>query len=68
MLNGKVDQLAMPGLATLDDATIASILTYVRNSWGNEAAPITPQTVESVRSLVSHRDEPWSEEELQPLL
>lgn len=67
VLNGKVDQLAMPSLATLDDATIASILTYVRSSWGNEASPITPQTVESVRSLVSHRDEPWSEEELQPL-
>ena len=25
------------------------------------------QTVESIRSLVSHRDEPWSDEELQPL-
>jgi mono/diheme cytochrome c family protein len=32
VLNGKVDQLAMPSLATLDDATIASILTYVRRS------------------------------------
>ena len=67
VLDGKVDQLSMPGLATLDDKTIASILTYVRTSWGNEAAPITPETVQSVRSLVSHRDEPWSEEELQPL-
>lgn len=67
VLNGKVDQLAMPGLASLDDATIASILTYVRGSWGNDAAPITPQTVQSIRSLVSHREEPWSEEELQPM-
>lgn len=68
VLNGKVDQLAMPGLgAGLDDETIAAILTYVRSSWGNDAAPITPETVESIRALVSHRDEPWSEEELQPL-
>lgn len=67
VLNGKVDQLAMPGLATLDDATIASILTYVRLSWGNEAAPIDAKTVESIRGVVSHRDEPWSDEELQPL-
>lgn len=67
VLNGKVDQLAMPGLATLDDATIAAILTYVRRSWGNEAAPIDARTVESIRGVVAHRDEPWSDEELQPL-
>jgi glucose/arabinose dehydrogenase/mono/diheme cytochrome c family protein len=67
VLNGKVDQLAMPALGTLDDATIAAILTYVRSSWGNDAAPVSPSMVESVRSLVSHRDEPWSDEELQPL-
>lgn len=68
VLNGKVDQLAMPGLGgSLDDATIAAILTYVRRSWGNEASPIEPSTVESIRGVVSHRDEPWSDEELQPL-
>jgi len=68
VLNGKVDQLAMPGLgAALDDETIASILTYVRRSWGNEASPIDSRTVKSIRDVVSHRDEPWSDEELQPL-
>ena len=67
VLNGKADELAMPALGTLDDETIAAILTYIRKSWGNDAAPITPQTVQSIRGLVSHRDEPWSEEELQPL-
>ena len=67
VLNGKVDQLAMPALGSLDDSTIAAILTYVRASWGNEAGAITPQTVQSVRSLVAHRDEPWSDEELQPM-
>jgi glucose/arabinose dehydrogenase/mono/diheme cytochrome c family protein len=68
VLNGKVDQLAMPPLGgALDDATVAAILTYVRKSWGNDASPISPETVRSIRSLVSHRDEPWSDEELQPL-
>lgn len=68
VLNGKVDQLAMPPLGgALDDATVAAILTYVRKSWGNDAAPISPETVQSIRSLVSNRDEPWSDEELQPL-
>nr|WP_298723470.1 c-type cytochrome [uncultured Steroidobacter sp.] len=68
VLNGKVDQLAMPGLGgALDDEAIASILTYVRRSWGNEASPIDARTVKSIRDVVSHRDEPWSDEELQPL-
>ena len=68
VLNGKVDQFAMPGLGSaLDDETVASILTYVRRSWGNEASPIDPRTVEAIRGVVSHRDEPWSDEELQPL-
>lgn len=67
VLNGKVNELTMPGLGALDDATIAAILTYVRRSWGNDAAPIDPRTVESIRAVVSHRDEPWSDEELQPL-
>ncbi|MBM0106968.1 c-type cytochrome [Steroidobacter sp. S1-65] len=68
VLNGKVDQLAMPGLGgSLDDATVAAILTYVRRSWGNEASPIDADTVKSIRDVVSHRDEPWSDEELQPL-
>lgn len=68
VLNGKADELAMPALGgAMDDATIAAILTYVRKSWGNDASPVAPDTVQSIRALVSNRDEPWSEEELQAL-
>ena len=45
--------------------SIAAILTYVRKSWGNDASPISPETVQSIRGLVANRDEPWSDEELQ---
>jgi mono/diheme cytochrome c family protein len=57
----------MPSLATLDDATISAILTYVRRSWGNEASPVSPDTVKQIRSVVASRDQPWSSEELEPL-
>ena len=67
VLNGKADQLAMPGLATLDDETVAAILTYVRRAFGNEAAPVAAQTVREIRTEVAARDEPWSEEELEPM-
>jgi len=33
----------------LSNETIASILTYVRSAWGNQAEPITPALVGSVR-------------------
>jgi mono/diheme cytochrome c family protein len=67
VLNGKADQLAMPSLRALDDDTIAGILTFVRLAWGNEAPPVTAATVQEIRSAVAARDEPWSDEELEPL-
>ena len=67
VLNGKADELAMPSLASLDDATLSAILTYVRRSWGNEASPVSPQTIRQIRSVVANRDQPWNSEELEPM-
>ncbi len=33
----------------LSDTEIAAILSHVRSSWGNHAAPIPPATVAAVR-------------------
>ena len=33
----------------LDNESIASVLTYVRNSFGNKASPVTPEQVEAMR-------------------
>ncbi|MFL6620899.1 MAG: c-type cytochrome [Povalibacter sp.] len=67
VLNGKADELAMPSLAALDDETVSAILTFVRRSWGNEASPVSPQTVRQIRTIVAGREEPWSSEELEPM-
>lgn len=55
----------MPGHSALDNKTIAAILTYIRNAWGNRAGPIGAGTVNQIR--IEHRDRvlPWSSEELQ---
>ncbi len=42
---------AMPPQATQSDETIASVLTYIRNSFGNSAPAVTPEMV------AAHRDE-----------
>jgi cytochrome c6 len=36
--------------ADLSDDKVAAILTYVRSSWGNGAAPITPAQVAAIRA------------------
>jgi len=33
----------------LDDNSIAAVLTYIRNSFGNKASPVTPEQVEAMR-------------------
>ena len=66
VLNGKEKEgLAMPPLRSLDDETIAGALTYVRQSWGHNAPPVSPATISEVRKAVGDREAPWSEEELQ---
>ncbi len=57
----------MPGHSVLDDREIASILTYIRLAWGNQAAPIGPRTVGRIRHGSQGRVVPWTPEELLAL-
>ena len=45
---------AMPAFDwRLNDAQVAAVLTYVRNSWGNAAAPVSPGVVASQRTSLA---------------
>jgi mono/diheme cytochrome c family protein/glucose/arabinose dehydrogenase len=67
VLHGKEgESLMMPPMGSLDDETLASILSYIRRSWGNSASVILPETVARVREG-SDRAEPWTENELRAL-
>ncbi len=69
VLQGKENApLVMPPLGALDDATVASILTFVRHSWGHAASAVTVEEIASVRAATKGRDEPWKESELDALL
>lgn len=39
-----------PVIAAQDDDTIAAVLTFIRNSFGNKAAPVLPEQVKMLRS------------------
>ncbi|MGE3172530.1 MAG: PVC-type heme-binding CxxCH protein [Planctomycetota bacterium] len=50
--------------AVLSDAEIADVLTYVRQQWSNDAAPVTAGEVEAVRAATADRVVPWTAAEL----
>ncbi len=63
---GKVYNGVMAGWGSvLTDEDIAAVLTYVRSSWGNSAAEITPEQVREVRQRTQGRSRPYTEAELQ---
>ena len=37
-----------------DDEGVASILSYVRSSWGNAAAPVKPEAVAKIRKSLGN--------------
>jgi mono/diheme cytochrome c family protein len=68
VLCGKESEgLVMPPLRTLDDQAIASVLTFIRQSWGHNAPPVATSVVTEVRREVGGREEPWTDEELANL-
>ena len=68
VLNGKENEgLVMPPLRALDDESLAAALTFVRQSWGHNAPPVTPAVIAKIRAEVGAREEPWTDEELQTI-
>lgn len=48
----------------LNDEELAAVLTFVRNTWGNSASTITPDTVKRVRAETIDRTTFWKPEDL----
>lgn len=68
-LMGPVDGKTYPGvmapMASNDDAWIADVLTFVRNSWGNDAGLVTKQEIGEIRASLKRRRMPWTLEQLR---
>ena len=61
--SGKVPMMAFGSL--LNDREIAGVLTYVRNSFGNKAAAISPEKVKQVREDTKDKKGYYLVEELE---
>jgi mono/diheme cytochrome c family protein/glucose/arabinose dehydrogenase len=59
---GQVPMTPFGGL--LDDEEIASVLTYVRNAFGNQGDPISPDEVQKVRMATQDKQGFYTPEEL----
>jgi mono/diheme cytochrome c family protein/glucose/arabinose dehydrogenase len=57
---GRLYDMEMPALGSLDDEQVAAVLTYIRREWDHAADPIEPATVTAIRAKVGRRDEPWT--------
>jgi mono/diheme cytochrome c family protein len=65
-VDGKAYNNMMPGQeAVLTDEKIAAVLTYVRNSFGNQSAAVTPEVVAAARKEFAEKKTPWTEAELK---
>ncbi|MEM0914813.1 MAG: cytochrome c [Planctomycetota bacterium] len=64
-VNGETYSSVMVGQGEmLSDLEVASVLTYIRNSWGNEALPVLERHVTPVRAAHAERKLPWTVAEL----
>jgi mono/diheme cytochrome c family protein len=68
-VEGETFNGAMPTWGpTFKDEELAAVATYVRQSWGNKAAPIATATVTRIRLASASRTKPWTAAELQQAL
>ena len=68
-IHGQTYNNAMPAFgAALGDNEIAALLTYIRQEWGNRAAPVDSAEVAAVRAATKARTIPWTSAELESAL
>ncbi|MGV3710579.1 MAG: c-type cytochrome [Gemmatimonas sp.] len=64
-VEGEMFKGEMPGWApALNDAQVASVLTYIRKSFGNNAPAVTAERVAAVRKSSASRTKPYTAAEL----
>ena len=67
-VKGQEWNLNMAGMgAAYTDEQLADVLSYVRNSWGNKATPLTAEQVKKVRTDLGGRAQPYAADELMKL-
>jgi mono/diheme cytochrome c family protein/glucose/arabinose dehydrogenase len=71
-MSGAIDGNTYPGImapmGANTDEWVASVASYIRNTWGNSGAFITAADVATVRASAANRTEFWTAEEIERTL
>ena len=67
-INGKTYEALMVPMESNNDEWIASVASYVRNSFGNKAGMVSVKEVAELRATSKVRTQPWTVEELTAAL
>lgn len=67
-IEGKKYEGQMIPMNTFDDNWISSVISYVRNSFGNRGGFVLPAEVKRLRAETAARTQPWTESELRAAL
>lgn len=54
----------MPPQGALSDKDLSYVITYVRNSWGNEGSMVTPEMIAKTREQIKDHIGPWTSVDL----
>jgi putative membrane-bound dehydrogenase-like protein len=66
--DGKTYPNEMATFAWFDDDTLAQLLTYARNDWGNKAPPVDVKDVRELRKTLESRTTPYTFAEISEIL
>lgn len=66
-VDGKQYDMPMPAPPLTDDAEVAAVMTFIRNSFGNRASAVTPETVAQIREATKDRENSWTSRELNEI-
>jgi mono/diheme cytochrome c family protein len=67
-VEGKSMNLSMPAMgATLSDADLAAVLSYIRGSWGNKGGMVAPDDVQAVRAAIGTRPVPMTGDQMMKM-
>lgn len=63
-VNGTIYSNAMTAFNSLSDKDVASVISYIRNSWGNAFDIVSIEEVAAIRASVGSRSSPFTASEL----
>jgi len=53
--------------STMSDSDLASVLTYIRSSWGNKGEPVNADDVKKIREKIGAHPQPLSGDQLMKM-